>query len=533
VKSCPQCNHDYYDDTLNFCLDDGAPLISAIATQGFVTRPEPPTAVWSDSQLRNAQTLRQISSVTFAEQENAIAVMPFVNMSRDEDIEYFSDGLAEELLNVLSKIRGLRVAARSSSFSFKGRSATVAEVGRVLNVGSVLEGSIRLSGDRMRIGVQLSEVTNGFQLWSETYDRTLEDIFAIQDDIAQSVVAELRQRLLGEVPDEDARQQVVSEVSEAVRGRAADPEAYRLMLLGRYFLDRTTREDTARAIDYFKQALETDSNYALCWAELSRAYSIEAGHTWVNTAEGFERSREAAMKALSLEPDLPEGHAYLGRVQLAHDWDFSGAEASYGRAMKLAPGNASVLDGAAVLWYKLGRLDEALDLSRRVLEQDPLSAAYWHNLGLAAHAAGRLEESEAAFRRALELAPQRFVSAALLALVLLDKGDPEAALAQASAEADDFWRRWSLAIIQHVACNSGVADELLKDLIEEYAEGNAYQIAEIYAVRGEMDEAFRWLEKANEERDTGATHARVNPRFRALHSDERWPAVLKKIGFDE
>lgn len=463
---------------------------------------------------------------------NAIAVLPFLNLSRNEDGDYFSDGLAEELLNVLSKIRGLRVAARTSAFSFKGKQTTIAEIGRALNVASVLEGSLRMAGNRVRISVQLVSVADGYQLWSETYDRTMDDIFDVQDDIARSVVKELRSRFLGEEATQDESLMVMSEVAQAARGRAADPEAQRLMLLGRYFLDRTTPEDTAKAIMNFREALDLDPGFALCWAELGRAYSIEAGRVWVPVKEGFDRSRAAAKRALSLESDLAEGHAQLGRVQLVHDWDLHGAEASYRRAMELAPGNSSVLDGAAVLAYKLGRLQEALDLGRRALVQDPLSAAFWHNLGLTAQAAGQPEESEKAYRKALELVPKRFVSRALLALVLMDQGRFDEALEQAASEPYEMWRFWAQAIVYNSVGRQAESDRSLWALTEQHALGNAYQIAEVHAVRGSADEAFEWLETAFDERDSGLTHALVNPRFRSLRRDPRWDQFLKRIGFD-
>jgi serine/threonine protein kinase len=469
---------------------------------------------------------------THAEPANTIAVMPFVNMSRDENGDYFSDGLAEELLNVLSKIRGLRVAARTSAFSFKGKQTTIAEIGRALNVVSVLEGSIRTAGDRVRIAVQLVKVADGYHLWSETYDRTMDDIFAVQDDIAQSVVEELRSRLLGEAQSEDTGVSVTSEVAEAVKGRAADPEAQRLMLLGRYFLDRTTREDTTKAIEYFRTALDLDPGYALCWAELGRAYSVEAGRGWAPMKEGYARVREAIDRALTLEPDLAEGYAIRERIQDTYEWDWSAAEGSMQRAMKLAPGSSAVLDRASVLAYKVGRLDEAIQFGHRVLEQDPLSAAFWHNLGLTCHAAGELAESEKAFRRALELAPQRFVSAALLALVLTDQGRIEEAIARAGHEPDEFWRLWALAIIFNAAGRKADSDKALAKLTDEHAEGNTFQLAEVHAMRGELAEAFAWLARAVDERDPGVTHSKVNPRFRRLHADPRWVDLLKKIGFE-
>jgi TolB-like protein len=253
---------DYADETLNFCLDDGSALLDGPASREgrtqVMARPlsgsHPAAAPTFDfpTQILNPQP-------AFASPPaNSIAVLPFVNIGSDPDVEYFSDGLAEELLNVLSKIQSLRVAARTSSFSFKGRSTTVSEIGQALNVGSVIEGSIRMSGGRMRISVQLVKVENGYQFWSETYDRVMDDIFAVQDDIARSVVGELRSRLLGEGAPDDLNKQVIKEVANATRGRSDNPEAQRLMLLGRYFLDRTTSEDATRAIRHFRDAVELD-----------------------------------------------------------------------------------------------------------------------------------------------------------------------------------------------------------------------------------------------------------------------------------
>ena len=480
-----------------------------------------------------AETATRIleTDTTAIENGNTIAVLPFMNMSRGKDGDYFSDGLAEELLNVLSKIRGLRVAARTSAFSFKGKRTTVAEIGQTLNVASVLEGSIRTSGNRVRISVQLVKVADGYHLWSETYDRTMDDIFAVQDDIAQSVVEELRARLLGESRGANTTARVMNEVAEAVKGRAENPEAQRLMLLGRYFMDKLTREDTAKGIEYFRKALELDPGYALCWAELGRAYTIEAGRAWIPVDQGISLAREAADRALELEPEIAEGYTLLGRIQISYDMDLPGGEASHVRALELAPGSSTVIDGASVMAYKMGRLDEALELARRVLVQDPLSPAFWHNLGLTAHAAGLLDESEKAFRRALELVPQRFVSGALLALVLMDQARADEALERAMLEPDEFWRLWALAMIYHALGRESDSDKALAVLKREHADGNAYQLAEIHAIRGETDQALNWLERAVNERDAGVTHAKVNPRFRPLYGDPRWSPLLTKIGF--
>ncbi|MEO8649760.1 MAG: tetratricopeptide repeat protein [Acidobacteriota bacterium] len=530
MKRCPECRRDYFDESLLYCLDDGtALLLGPVSAQFDATAVLPYFDHFNDVQTRVFSSADSQASIA----ENTIAVLPFLNISADQSGDYFSDGLSEELLNVLSRIRGLRVAARTSAFAFKGKSITVAEIGRILNVAFVLEGSIRQAGERVRISVQLIKVEDGFQLWSETYDRTMDDIFAVQDDIAQSVVEELRVRLVGSDQKIAIAEEVVSEVAVAIKGRADDPEAQRLMLLGRFFLDKTTQDDTKKAIACFNEALAIDPEFAHCWAELGRAYSIEVGKGWTPIEEGFNASRKATLRALALEPNLAEGHAQLGRIQVVYDWDFAGAEASYRKALELAPGSSSVIDGASILAYKLGRTDESLELSRKVLVQDPLSAAFWHNLGLACHAADLLDESERAFRRALELAPHRFVTNALLALVLMDGGRMDEAFTQADLEQDEFWRMWALAILNNVAGRDDDSAAALQTILNESAVGNEYQIAEIYTVRGDTDKAFDWLEKAIAVRDPGVTHAKANPRFRPLKEDPRWSPLLARMGFTE
>ena len=278
------------------------------------------------------------------------------------------------------QIKGLRVSARTSAFTFKGKQATVAEIGQALNVATVLEGSVRKAGSRVRIAVQLVNVSDSSSLWSEIYDRTLEDIFAVQDDIAHSVVKELRRALLGEEADSQASGEAKAEVARAAHGRATDPEAHRLLLMARHLIDRMTGgKDTAKAIEYLRQALALNPEFALGWAALSRAYSTAADKVWVPVAEAYGRAREAAERALLLEPNLAEGHAALGWIQMIHDWDWRGAEASFTRALELAPGDAEMLRMAGVLAHILGRVDG--DLLQRAVDQDPLSARACHNLG--------------------------------------------------------------------------------------------------------------------------------------------------------
>ena len=460
----------------------------------------------------------------------SIAVLPFINMSRDEENEYFADGLAEELLNVLAKIRGLRVAARSSAFSFKGKGATVAEVGRTLNVATVLEGSVRKAGNRMRISVQLVKVVDGYQLWSETYDRTLDDIFAVQDDIAQSVLSELRTALLGGTVDVTASKEVVAAVADAVKGRSTDPEAHRLFLQARHFIDRTNGEDTKKGIDYLKEALVLEPDFALAWAELSRAYASQANWGWASATDGFGRARQAATRALELEPDLAEGHAGMGWVQMAHDRDWRGAEASYRRALELAPGNAMVLTQSGFLTVNLGRFDEGIALGHSAVAQDPLSASAYFFLGMSYWSAKQPVNAVAALRKSLELAPQGAATRCWLSITLLQQGLTEEALVEALREPEEWGRLFACAVIQHAAGRQSESDEALRELTAKWSEEGAYQIAQAHGARGESDPAFEWLERAFAQRDAGIFWTKVDPLLQSLHADSRWDPFLRKLG---
>jgi len=389
---------------------------------------------------------------------------------------------------------------------------------------------VRKAGNRMRISVQLVKVADGYHLWSQSYDRTLEDIFAVQDDIAQAVVKELRTTLLGEAADAKVDRAVTAQVAAAVKGRATDPEAHRLYLQARHFIERNTREDTAKAIDYLKQALDRDPAFALAWAELGGGYMAESACGWAPVAEGFARAREAVAHSLALEPELAEGHAQMGWIQATHDWDWPGADASYRRALELAPGNGVVLRRAGALAANLGRIDEAIAFDRRALEQDPLSAAAYNNLGLALRANGRLAEAEAAYRQALELASQRAGTRALLAVILLAQGRGEEALTEALREPEEWARLWALAIIQHAADRPAESDAALQELIAKYATHAADQVATVYGARGEVDLAFAWLERAYDQRDPRLSEMKRQPLLRSLHADSRWDLFLRKMG---
>ena len=460
----------------------------------------------------------------------SIAILPFVNISDDAANEYFADGLSEQLISVLSKIRGLRVAARSSAFSFKGKAATVAAIGDALHVATVLEGSVRKSGNRIRIAVQLVDVATDRHLWSETYDRTLEDIFAVQDDIAQSVLMELRRTLFGDAADAKAGQAVSGQVAAAVRGRGTNPEAYRLFLQARFFFDRYTRDDWAKGIAYLKEALALEPNFALGWAALGRAYANQANWGWAPIDENYAQAREAVARAHALEPDLPEAHTAMASIQMNDDWDYSGADASCRRALELIPGNASVLRQVGWLATWMGRHEEAIDLARRAVEQDPLSAWAYVVLGIALRMAGRFAEAVAPLRMSLELTPQRSSTHAILSLCLLALGRADEALAEAVQEPEETQRIYALAIIHHTAGRRSESDEALGQLAIKHAQMCAFNVAEVYAMRGENDLAFEWLERARVQRDSRVVETKVSPFLRSLHGDPRWDPFLSRIG---
>jgi serine/threonine protein kinase/TolB-like protein len=446
----------------------------------------------------------------------SIAVLPFVNMSSDKEQEYFSDGLSEELLNDLAKIPGLRVAARTSSFQFKGKTEDLRTVGEKLNVGTILEGSVRKEGQRVRITAQLIKVADGFHLWSETYDRELKDVFAVQDEIARSVAGSLKVALLG--------------------GKTAPPspsgtntDAYNAYLQGRYFYERRSKENLEKAIGYYEQAVKLDSGYALAWVGLAVARSSQADGGYLPSKDGYEKAREASERALALDPNLAEAHAEMGWIKASYDWDWAGADASYQRALALEPGNATVVRRAAELAANLGRFEEALAQDRRAVELDPLSVPTHIYLGEHAYRAGRLEEAEAAFKKALELNPERPFSHTGLSLVYLAQAHPQEALAEAEREPDPFFRLGGQALAYHDLGRKKEADAALAEFVAKYHAEGAFQIAELYAVRGEADKAFEWLERSYAQRDPGLAQMKGDPPLKSLEGDPRYAAFLKKM----
>ncbi len=472
------------------------------------------TALLAGAWFAGRQSAAEGADLTDGPVAASIAVLPFVNMSSDQEQAYFSDGISEELLNLLARIPELRVAARTSSFSFRDQNLEITEIADRLNVAHVLEGSVRKSGDEVRITVQLIRAEDGFHLWSETWDRTLDDIFAIQDEIAADVVAQLQVTLLGTVPT----------VEET------DPAAYTLLLqarqLGRQNLAKAFEESNA----LYGQALEIDAQYASAWAGLAKNYALQAGRGLRPHAEGSELAREAAMRTLAIDPEHAGAHAVLGRIAGTYDNDLAAAARHYERALELDPTNLDILQRAARLVRVLDRVDEAVVLLEFVVARDPVNVNGHAGLGLYYLWAGRLEESIATTRTALSLSPRNNWLQYIIGEALLLKGEYEAALQEMQRESAEDWRMIGMPMVYHALGRATESDAALAELIDKYAESRAFNIAYLLAFRGEADRAFEWLDRAVENNEAGLAQISVELMFANIHDDPRWLPFLESIG---
>ncbi len=448
-----------------------------------------------------------------ATERKSIAVLPFVNMSDDPGNEYFSDGISEEILNLLVKIPELRVTSRSSAFSFKGQNVDVPTMAMKLKVAHVLEGSVRKSGDQLRITAQLIEVVTDTHLWSETYDRELKNIFAIQDEIAAAVVDALQITLLGKEP----------------KATETDPEAYALYLQGQHFIRQGTADGSQRAETLLKEALAIDPDFAPAWTALSNVYYGQGGIFVLRPiGESAELAREASKQALALDPQSGRAYGALATVEMYYDFDYATASQHLQRALALNPGDAGIMNISATLEVTLGHLDEAIELLRRAIVLDPLTGHT--RLGVTLYLADRLDEAADAFQKAMSLNPDAIRNPYLLGYVLLARGDATAALASIKQEPDDGYRLAGLAIVQHALGDTAAANAALEELIERFAADSAYQVAAAYAYRGETDLAFDWLEQAYDNRDAGISTLPTDPLFANVHDDPRWEAFLDRLG---
>jgi TolB-like protein/Flp pilus assembly protein TadD len=447
--------------------------------------------------------------------DHSIAVLPFANMSEDNANAYFADGLSEELLNLLSRIQGLRVIARTSSFAFKGRHVGAATIARELNVAHLLEGSVRKAGNRIRITAQLIRATDSSHVWSQSFDRDLSDIFAVQDEIAAAVVDELAIKLLGRA---------------APKSRPTDPQAYALYLQARHFLGLASAPGYEQAITAIESALAIDPAFGPAWSVLCAVYWGEANNALIGYEEGARKARAAADKALALDPQLPEPLSLLGFLDVLEAVDVDRGLRRLERALQLEPYNPPILVRAANTAIRRGRLDEALRYGERALRADPLSPVAHAMQGTSCYFAGRLDEAEALRRKVLALSPGWLSGQFNLGKVLLARNDAVAALAAFEQEPSSFWRLTGLALAHHALGHAAESDAALQELRAQDLGGSAYQLAEIQAFRGEAAAAFECLEHAVETHDAGLSYAAVDPLLRSLHGDSRWSTFLADNG---
>jgi serine/threonine-protein kinase len=469
--------------------------------------------------IRESPEAGPVASAPAVASASSIAVLPFADMSPEGDQEYFADGLSEEIINALAQVRGLKVVGRTSSFHFKGRSEDLRTIGERLNVGSILEGSVRTDGDRLRITAQLIDVADGFHLWSESYDRDLGNVFQLQEEIATTLVGVLRAEML---PDE----------GQPFASRSGSGTGYRAYLQGRFHVERRTQEDLELAVEHFREALALDPGYALAWAGLADALRWQTA--WDYRSEtGWEEARAAAEKALRLDPNLAEGWAAKGKILLFHDRSWGEARDAYARALELKPNDADIVRDSARLAAALGDLEKALSFNRRAVELDPLDVPAYFHLGLHAFYAGRLEEARKALEESIELEPDHPGQYELLAAVYLEQGAIESAKEMVALEPHPAWRLYGRILLASSQGLETEADALLDRFIAQYPEGWDVQIAELWALRGSLDEAFNWLDRAFESRDGGLARLKVDPFFQMLHSDPRWERLLERMGLPE
>lgn len=448
--------------------------------------------------------------------EPSVAVLPFEDISPAKDQAYFGDGLAEELLNGLSRIPGLRVAARSSSFRFRDNRDDFREIRDKLQVRAVLQGSVRKQGTKARISVHLIKTSDGFELWTETFDKDLKDILAVQQEISASIVAKLKVA-------------VQSGVVGAAPPRNSNVSAYDLYLKGLYQARKGTRESLEQAVTAYRSSLEADPSSARAWAALGSVLTDQAQHDYVPREDAYLQARQALDRASALDPTLASPYSTLAWISMNHDWNWDAASFYSQKALKLDPGSAVALNTAATLSMILNRHEDSIALYRRAIRIDPLSSAKLMNLGLVLYYAGRLDEADESLKKALAMAPDREDLHMNLALIRLAQRRYPEVLEEAGKEKNPSHRLFALALGQYAMGNAASAETLGRFIAAEGATSPC-MVAEAFAYRGEKDRAFEWLGKAFDGRDPDLAEIRSIRLFAAIAGDPRFSMLVKKIG---
>ncbi len=448
-------------------------------------------------------------------------MLPFVNLSSSRENEYFSDGVTEEITNALAQVGGLRVAARTSAFAFKGKDVDVRAIGRRIGVGTVVEGSVRRAGYRVRITASLINAGDGSKMWSHTYERDQRDVFAVQDEIARAIAGQLTGRL---IEDRDAR--------PLVKPATGDVGAYDLYLKGRYSWNERTESGIRKAIAYLGQAVAKDPQYALAYAGLADAYVILPDYSDVPTAEAYAKAKAAARHALALDSSLASAYASLAVVQTYNDWDWAGADENYRRAIALKPGYATVHQWYANYLMTVGKLDSALAEEHRASALDPQSRVIRTQIGQALYLARRYDEAAVSLRTAIAVDPTFTYAHNVLAQVLAQQGRyPEARHEVEQCLAIDGRQSLHLMTLGYIAGLEGkraeaerVIDELKDRATHQYVGPSI--IATVYASLGDRDEGIRWLRRALDDRESFITYLQFDPVFDSVRKDPRYEALL-------
>jgi serine/threonine-protein kinase len=468
--------------------------------------------------LRNKSRAMLQTTAASALAEKSIAVLPLLNESGGRDDEYFSDGLSEELIAALAQVNGLKVIGRSSSFRFKDQREDSKVIGEKLGVSTLLEGTVRKQGDRVRIVAELVNAADGSELWSQTFDRELKDIFAVQAEIADAVATSLELTFLN------------AKDSRGRNGPTKNVEAHNAYLQGHFYFLRRSLEDYLKAVSFFDQAIRLDPEYALAYAERSEAWSWIGDLKNEEQKQAWSKAARDGERALAIEPQLAEAHAALGWVRFFIEWKFTEGVNELRRAQQLAPWNPTANDLLARVMVYLGRFDEAEKLAQEAIERDPLAYQARGSLARLLFVQGKLDDSDTSARKAAELQPTAAGNHRWQVFVAIQRGDGEEALREAELEPDERYRRFELALAHSARGDRPAADQALTELIARDRNVMAYQVAEVYAWRGETDKAFEWLQISLDNHDTGLLSLLIDPLMRGLHHDSRYTEMLTKVG---
>ena len=458
-------------------------------------------------------------------QGESIAVLPLTNESGDASQQYFLDGIAEDLISALGQFPGLKVIGRTSSFQFRDAKEDSRSIGVKLGVAHLLEGSVRKSGEMIRVSAELVDTADGSMQWSERYERPYKDLFALQDEITRAVAGALRAKLL---PGEHA-------AAQSYRPPGGSLEAYTALMQGRFYLTRGTEADIRKGIESYTRATELDPRYALAWSGLSRAW-INLAETYLEGApahEAIAKGRAAADRALSISPELAAAHRARGFVLQQADFDWRGAEAEFRRALELAPNDGWAKFDFGNQLAAFGQVERAIELTREALATDPLQPNWYDWLAIYLLGVNRLDEAERAAQRSIELQPDAVSLYSTLATIEIQRGNAPAALAAAQKEPPGIGQDEALALARQIGGDRSTADAALKTLIDKHADSSAIVIADVYALRDDVKETFIWLDRAWSNRDSGITGLLYDPFILRYKHDPRFAAFCRKVGLPE